>query len=104
MTATFKVLDGNTSVSFTYTAQTEKVIETVKACVKNLYQPDQFGEGVEMIPFDQLTNQQILDFLDQCILEMIINNAKSQLRVKLMDEKMIIMNSEIDLALEAKFL
>ena len=73
MTATFVAQNNNVTVNFSYTSDTTKVIETVNACVKSLY-----GSTGELLPieFEDLTNQQKLDYLDQYILNMIIEKAK----------------------------
>ena len=78
------VVDGDqTTVSFTWTALTTKVVATVDDAVAYLY-PAIFGEVLDaegvLIPFDELTNQQKLGVLDAWLLKGILDIAKEHNR------------------------
>ncbi len=89
MTASFKVEGSNVTVSFSYTAEASRIVETVNMCVKKLYQ-DYLSGGAdagqvyidpvsaEVVAFEELTNQQKLVVVDIYILKMILTNAKIQ--------------------------
>ena len=78
------VVDGDqTTVSFTWTALTTKILATVNDAVGYLY-PAIFGEVLDgegkPIPFAELTNQQKLNVLDAWLLKGILDLAKEHNR------------------------
>ena len=83
MAGTFVVNGTQTTVTFTYVALTQKVVDTVSDAVDYLY-PAIFGEVLDgegvLIPFDNLTNQQKLDVLDAWLLKGILDIAKEHNR------------------------
>ena len=83
MAGTFVVNGDQTTVTFTYTALTQKVLDTVNDAVGYLY-PAIFGEVLDgegvLIPFDNLSNQQKLDVLDAWLLKGILDIAKEHNR------------------------
>ena len=93
MAGQFVVNGTETTVTFTYTALTTKVLATVNDAVGYLY-PQIFGEVLDgegnLIPFDELTNQQKLGVLDAWLLKGILDLAKEHNR-----------NAAIDAAREA---
>ena len=78
MAGKFVVNGDNTTVTFEYTALTQKVIDSVGDAVAYLY-PAIFGEVLDgegvLIPFDNLTNQQKLNVLDKWLLKGILDLA-----------------------------
>ena len=80
MAGSFEVNGDKTTVKFEYTALTQKVIDTVNDAVAYLY-PQIFGDVFDgegtLIPFDELTNQQKLNVLDEWLLKGILDLAKS---------------------------
>ena len=93
MAGKFVVNGTETTVTFTYTALTQKVLDTVNDAVGYLY-PAIFGEVLDaegvLIPFDALTNAQKLGVLDAWLLKGILDLAKEHNR-----------NAAIDAAREA---
>ena len=83
MAGKFVVAGDQTTVTFTYTALTTKVLATVNDAVGYLY-PAIFGEVLDgegkLIPFDALTNQQKLNVLDAWLLKGILDLAKEHNR------------------------
>jgi len=86
MAANFIVNGDSVTVSFTYTEDVAKTIETVKSCVKNIYEVYSNsgvgnvlfdGEG-NLIPHESLNESQLLEVLDTYIIEMIIDKAVKQ--------------------------
>jgi len=89
MAGTFVVNGTDTTVTFAYTADTQKVSDTVNNAVAYLY-PQIFGDVLDgngdLIPFDQLTNQQKLNVLDDWLKKNVLDlakeyNRKSAIRV-----------------------
>ena len=83
MAGKFVVNGDQTTVTFTYTALTTKVLATVNDDIAYLY-PHIFGEVLDdegvLIPFDELTNQQKLGVLDAWLLKSILDLAKEHNR------------------------
>ena len=83
MAGKFVVNGTETTVTFTYTALTTKVLATVNDAVAYLY-PHIFGEVLDgdgvLIPFEALTNQQKLNVLDAWLLKGILDIAKEHNR------------------------
>ncbi len=115
MTASFVVEVPNVTVNFAYTAEIVRVVETVNMCVKKLYQ-DYMSGGVdagqvyidpatqEVVPFEQLTDQQKLDVLDIFILKMILTNAKTQHTQEAMAEAIAAATITIEAEMAALYL
>ena len=83
MAGNFVVNGDQTTVSFTWTALTTKVLATVNDDIAYLY-PHIFGEVLDdegvLIPFEALTNQQKLGVLDAWLLKGILDIAKEHNR------------------------
>ena len=80
--------DGTVTAAFTYTATTDKMTTTVGDAVHYLY-PQTFGEVLNaegvLIPFDALTNQQILDVLDAWLRKNVVDLARQYERRSLLE-------------------
>ena len=99
MAGKFVVNGDQTTVSFTWTALTTKVLASVNDAVDYLY-PAIFGEVLDgegvLIPFDALSNQQKLDVLDAWLLKGIIDIAKEHNRNAAIDAARETANTEAD--------
>ena len=99
MAGKFVINGDQTTVTFTYTALTTKVLATVNDAVGYLY-PAIFGEVLDgegvLIPFDELTNQQKLGVLDAWLLKGILDLAKEHNR------KSAIRVAEIEAGIESE--
>jgi len=99
MAGKFVVNGDQTTVSFTWTALTTKVLATVNDAVGYLY-PHIFGEVLDaegvLIPFEALTNQQKLNVLDAWLLKGILDLAKEHNRNAAIDAARETANTEAD--------
>ena len=99
MAGKFVVNGDQTTVTFTYTALTQKVLDTVNDAVGYLY-PAIFGEVLDgegvLIPFDELTNAQKLNVLDAWLLKGILDLAKEHNRNAAIDTARETANTEAD--------
>ena len=99
MAGKFVVNGDQTTVTFTYTALTTKVLATVNDAVGYLY-PAIFGEVLDgegkPIPFAELTNQQKLNVLDAWLLKGILDLAKEHNRNAAIDAARETANTEAD--------
>ena len=99
MAGNFVVNGDQTTVSFTWTALTTKVLATVNDAVGYLY-PHIFGEVLDaegvLIPFDELTNAQKLNVLDAWLLKGILDLAKEHNRNAAIDAARETANTESD--------
>lgn len=111
MTASYSINGTTVTVNFSYTADVTLVIDTVREAVKRLYtlylegkniytQPLINQETGELIPLDNLTNEQLLQILDENILGTIIDNAKTQHMIDALvlatEEARVTIQQEID--------
>lgn len=80
MSATFNVSGGNTTITINYTAVTAKVQDTIGNAALNLWNRGLGDHGTEETPitFDSLTNQQKLNLVDEYVLRIIRDLAKTQ--------------------------
>jgi hypothetical protein len=73
--------DGNVELTFTYTAELEKVQNVINNTVQFLYNHPggqayrQYDGGV-LIPFDSLTNQQKVDIVDSFVRSSILQKSR----------------------------
>ena len=99
MAGNFVVNGDQTTVSFTWTALTTKVLATVNDAVGYLY-PAIFGEVLDaegvLIPFDELTNAQKLGVLDAWLLKGILDIAKEHNRNAAINAARDAANSDAD--------
>ena len=99
MAGKFVVNGTETTVTFTYTALTTKVLATVNDDIAYLY-PHIFGEVLDaegvLIPFDALTNAQKLGVLDAWLLKGILDLAKEHNRNAAIDTARETANTEAD--------
>ena len=99
MAGTFEVNGTDTTVSFVYTADTQKVLDTVTDAVAYLY-PAIFGEVLDgegvLVPFDDLSNQQVLDVLDAWMKKTVLDLAKEHNRNAAIDAARIAANEDAD--------
>jgi len=87
MSATVTTDNGNTTVSFAYTATTEKIVSVIGDCSESLFDRGRGDHGDEETPivFDDLSNQDKLDLVDAYIKDVIINMANAKLLSKAKD-------------------
>jgi len=78
MTASFKTDGANTTVTFAYTAPTQKVVDTAEAAAHYLWEHGYGDHGDEENPIlvSDLTNQQKLNLIDQHVRRVILDIAK----------------------------
>ena len=74
MTATFKVIGDNVTVTFSYTGA--KVQSVVSDCAEHLWVEEVDDEKV-LNPFDKATNNQKLNIVDKHVQEVLWNMANS---------------------------
>lgn len=79
MAGSFQVNGENTTITFSYTAATDTVIEVVELCARRLY-VDRHYENVydqngDLIPFESLTNNQKLAIFDHFLKDTVIKLA-----------------------------
>ena len=88
MSATVTTDSGDTTVSFAYTATTEKIVSVVGDASEALFDRGLGDHGDEETPivFDDLSNQDKLDLVDAYIKDVIINMANAKLLSKAKDE------------------
>lgn len=81
MAASFRLNgDGTVTVTFAYTAVTVKAQETVNQAAAHVYHVYPIlDESGEIVPFENLTNQQKLNILDRHILRVILDAARANL-------------------------
>ena len=79
MTANFEVIDGKLRVAFWYQGDTDKVQAILEDAAEYLWEHGFGDHGTEEEPllFEDLTNQEKLDFVDLHVRRVIINLANS---------------------------
>ncbi len=82
MSASFSTENGQTTVTFWYTAPTATVAAIAGGAAEYLWQ-EEFDENGEVInPFDEATNQEKLDVLDAHVRRVIVDLANTNKSVK----------------------
>jgi hypothetical protein len=76
MTATFNTIPPNTTITFSYVAQTAKIQQVVTDCSHYLWNQG-YGKHNIDTTFESLTNQQKLDLIDLFLRNSILDMAKS---------------------------
>ena len=96
MAGSFVVNGDEVTLTFEYTALTQKVMDTVNDAIAYLY-PNVLGDFLEgeVLPFEELTNQQKLTLLDSWLKKNILDLAKAQ------NQKVARRNAEIAAEAEA---
>jgi len=86
--AKFTTANGNTTVTFDYTAPTDKVVLVVGDCSHYLFDKGYGDHGTqeEPIEFEDLTNQQKLDIVSKHLKNVIMDAAKTYASVKAQDD------------------
>ena len=86
--AQFTVDDGNTTVTFEYTAETAKIQSIVGDAAEYLFGKGYGDHGSEEEPvvFDDLTNQEKLDIVDEYVKKVVVDCANTFKSVKAQDE------------------
>jgi len=75
--AKFTTADGQTTVSFSYTALTAKVQEVIGACAENLWVEETDEEGEVTNPFADATNTEKLNIVDKHVKSVLLDMANS---------------------------
>ena len=82
--ATFTTADGNTKISFEYTATTAKIVEVLSDASEALFDRGRGDHGTEETPivFADLSNTDKLDIVDEYIKDTVVNMANDKLLSK----------------------
>ena len=75
--ASFSTSNGDTTVTFDYTATTAKVQAVVGDAAEDLWKEVKDDEGVVTNPFSSATNQEKLDVVDAHVKGVVVNLANS---------------------------
>ena len=81
--------DGTSTVRFSFTAATARLIATLKNACHYLYPAifgDLYDEDGTLIPFDDLTNAQIADVLAKWIRKMMIDLSMQYIGIRVREE------------------
>lgn len=81
--AEFSVSSGNTTVTFSYTADTDKMLEIINAVSEYLWQEFvDYESGEVSNPFSEATNKEKLNVVEKFIKEIILSKANAVLKKK----------------------
>lgn len=76
--------NGNTTVTITYTALTQKVTDTLTDCAHYLWDHG-FGDHGVGVTFESLTNAQKLSLVDDYVKKVVVDSAKTYHSVSAQD-------------------
>ncbi len=77
MTATLTTVSGNTTLKFEYTATTAKMVDILGDSAEYLWKEETDEDGKITNPFEDATNQEKVDVIDDHVKQVIINLANT---------------------------